>query len=246
MRIMPHIYLVASGRLGCMLTDAWDCNVYLVDCGGEYALIDSGSGRDVEALIQVVREDGLDPRNIRHVLLTHAHADHAGGCAMLRERLKVNIWGSQATAQWVSAGDEAAISLDRARAAGIYPADYQFQACPITHVVEHSMAFTIGTTTFTPIATPGHADGHLSYLVELDGRSCLFVGDLLMCGGRVLLQYAYDCSIPRLGQSLQRLVTLHVDALLPGHLHFCLREGQAHITAAIAYLDRLLVPPSLA
>jgi glyoxylase-like metal-dependent hydrolase (beta-lactamase superfamily II) len=246
MRITQRIAIVGSGRLGFNCTDPFDCNVYLVDCGvGGLALIDAGSGRDTAALLACVRADGFDPQEIRHVLLTHAHADHAGGCAALRQRLGVTVWGSEETARWVSAGDERAISLDAARRAGGYPADYHFAPCPVDGVLADGVPLTIGDQAFLPIATPGHANGHMAFLLHAEGRTCLFAGDLLVCGGEVLLQYTYDCSPLRLGESLLRLSGLAVDALFPGHLHFCLREGQSHIERAADAIRHLLLPRSV-
>jgi glyoxylase-like metal-dependent hydrolase (beta-lactamase superfamily II) len=226
-----------------MLTDPFDCNVYLLDGGDELALVDAGAGRDTDSVLRAVEDCGYDPARIRHVLLTHGHADHAGGCAGLRQRLGAAVWASEETARFVRDGDEQAISLDVARAAGGYPADYRFAACPVNQIVEDGTPFTIGALVITPLATPGHANGHTAYLVNDGERRCLFAGDLLMCGGRVLLQYTHDCSLPLLGASLRRLHGLSVDALFPGHFHFCLREGQSHIEAAIVHLDRLQIPP---
>src|SRR4051794_35767181 len=165
MRITQNIYLVGSGRLGFAMTDMLDCNVYLIDCGGELALIDAGAGRDIDALLDVVRADGLDPSLIRHVLLTHAHGDHAGGCATLHERLGATIWASDEAGGWVRTGDEAAISLDVARAAGGYPQDYHFRACPVEGLVVGGGPFTIGDMGILPVAPPGHAQRHIPYLL---------------------------------------------------------------------------------
>lgn len=247
MQITPQIALVGSGQLGLMLSDRFDCNVYLVDCGGELALIDAGAGRDVERLLHNIRDDGFDPANIRHIVLTHAHADHAGGCAELRARLGCAVWASAKTAQWLRAGDEAAISLDVARAAGIYPPDYQFPPCPVAHVIEDSVPFTISSISFTPLATPGHADDHVSYLAQIGGQACLFAGDLVMADGRVLLQATYDCRPHVLAHSLLRLADtpVPVEAFFPGHLQFRLHDGHASMDAALAYTRKLLLPPSV-
>lgn len=245
MRITPQIALVGSGQLGFDLSDPFDCNVYLIDCGNELALIDAGAGRNAERLIQNVRDDGFDPAHIHHILLTHAHADHAGGCAELYKRLNLDVWASAETAQWVSDGDEQAISLDVARAAGIYPQGYSFQACPVARTVEDGVPFAISNSTITPLATPGHADGHIAYLLSGNQRHSLFIGDLLLCDGRVLLQATYDCRPHVLAQSLLRLADQHIDALFPGHLHFCLHNGQAHIDAANVFTRKLLLPPPI-
>src|SRR5688572_20681828 len=103
------------------MTDDYDCHVYLIDGGDEYALIDAGGGRDRDGLIANVEADGLDPRRLRQLLLTHAHGDHAGGAAALRERLGLTVLASPTAARYVRDGDERAISLDVARVAGAYP-----------------------------------------------------------------------------------------------------------------------------
>jgi hypothetical protein len=41
------------------------------------------------------------------------------------------------------------------------------------------------------------------------------------------------------------LSQLSVDVLLPGHRCFTLRDGQRHIDAAMAALNKLGVPPNL-
>ncbi len=114
----------------------------------------------------------------------------------------------------------------------------------MAQIVQHDVPFTIGARTFLPIATPGHAAGHVSYLVRNDRQSWLFVGDLLLCGGTVLLQHTHDCSIPELGASILRLADLPFDGLFPGHLHFCLRDGRRHVARAAERLRELLIPPS--
>ncbi len=244
MRITPHLAIVASGSLGFYQTDAYDCNVYLIDCGDQLVLIDSGAGRDIDSLLTNIQADGYDPGAIRHLLLTHAHADHAGGCAELHRRLGLSVWGSAETSEWVANADEQAISLDRARLAGGYPPDYRFQACPISGVVHDQQPLTFGTAQFLPLTTPGHANGHLVYLATIDGIRAAFVGDLVLCGGEVLLQHTYDCSPLKLGDSLLRLAAYQIDALFPGHRYFCLKQGNTHLERAASFINRLRLPPN--
>src|SRR5262247_3518580 len=112
MKIADRIHLVGSGQLGFSLTDDFDCHVYLLDGGSECALIDAGGGRDLNAILAQIEADGLDPRQVRKLLLTHAHADHAAGGAGLRERLDLDVLASPTAARYVREGDERAISLD--------------------------------------------------------------------------------------------------------------------------------------
>jgi hydroxyacylglutathione hydrolase len=52
-------------------------NIYLLR-GTSVALVDSGSPGDAEALREALAERGLRPSDVRLVVLTHGHADHAG------------------------------------------------------------------------------------------------------------------------------------------------------------------------
>src|SRR5436190_13120957 len=131
MKIAERIHIVGSGQMGFHFTDDYDCHVYLLDGGDEYALVDAGGGRDVDGILACIAADGLDPRRVRRLLLTHAHADHAAGAAGLRERLGLRVLASPPVARYVRDGDEHAASLDVARRAGGYPADFALPPCPV-------------------------------------------------------------------------------------------------------------------
>ncbi|MBI1878845.1 MAG: MBL fold metallo-hydrolase, partial [Chloroflexi bacterium] len=81
MHIDPNLYLVGSGQLGFDMTNRFDCNIYLCDADGTYILFDAGAGMEVERILDVCRDDGLDLTKINHLFLTHAHTDHGGGTA---------------------------------------------------------------------------------------------------------------------------------------------------------------------
>jgi glyoxylase-like metal-dependent hydrolase (beta-lactamase superfamily II) len=245
MKLAEGIHLVASGLHGCGLTDDFDCHVYLIDCGGESALVDTGAGRDVAAILEVMREDGLDPAAITTILLTHQHADHSGGAAGLRDVLggAPRVLASPHAADLVTRGDEEALSLPAARAAGIYPPDYHYRPCPAQGVLVDGTALSVGETAFRVLDTPGHCRGHVSLLVERHGRLILFGGDAIFAGGQILLQNIPDCSIWEYGQTIARLAQLPVDTLLPGHLAPVLRNGRRHIQMAHASFTGRLLPP---
>src|SRR5208283_3897805 len=131
MRLTDRIYLVGGGFHGFGLSHKLDCHVYLVDGGNEMALIDAGVGLEAERIYANILADGLDIHKLKYILLTHAHADHSGGCRYWKQQFGVQVLASPEAAQFVREGGEAKISLDVAKLAGIYPADYRFQACPV-------------------------------------------------------------------------------------------------------------------
>lgn len=51
---------------------------YLVESGGEYALIETGPGSTLETLRAAIRDAGVDESLIKKVFVTHIHLDHAG------------------------------------------------------------------------------------------------------------------------------------------------------------------------
>lgn len=59
-------------------------NIYLLR-GQSIALVDSGSPGDADALTEALREKGLRPSDVRVVVLTHGHADHAGTARFLQQ-----------------------------------------------------------------------------------------------------------------------------------------------------------------
>jgi hydroxyacylglutathione hydrolase len=245
-RLRGPAYLVGSGSMGFGMTDAYDCHVFLLDGGSELALIDVGAGYSTEALLANVRSDGLRPELIRHVILTHGHADHAGGSARLSKLIPgAKFYAAPVTAQHLREGDEAGVSLDVAKEAGLYPSDYVLERCEITVEVSDGDTIIVGDLECRVIETPGHCDGHISVLLERDGRRFLFAGDVIFHGGTILLQNIHDCRLDAHVASLRKLRSLQIDALLPSHLAFDLTDGQRHIEKGNEALDRLRIPNQL-
>lgn len=243
MKITEHIHLVGSGRFGFDLTHPYDCHVYLLKGGDEYGLIDAGAGIAPELIIERIEEDGIDLARVRHLLLTHAHADHAGGAAWLRKRLDLTVVGSEATSRMVASGDEQAISIDVARRAGAYPEDYRFTACPVDVELGDGDRYRIGDIEVEAIATPGHSSGMLTFVFRDENRVSAFTGDTIFPGGKILLQDIWDCSVQESCRSIERLEALGIDGLYPGHLSFAVDRGHLHVEQAMAYIRQLVPPP---
>ena len=246
MQIDPGVYLVGSGQFGFDMTDTYDCNIYLFDAGATYVMFDIGSGMGIAQILQICECDGLDLDKIDRLFLTHAHSDHGGGAAHLRDHLPVAVTAPKRTAEILEAGDEEAVSLPGARAGGIYPSDYTYRACPVEHALESGEIVEIGNLKIEAIATPGHSHDHHSYLVETPDKRYLVAGDAIFFGGKVILQNTYDCSVPDTNASIERLADFDFEALLPGHLAFSLNRGKRHIEAACTIIRNLGCPPQVA
>ncbi len=247
MKLTDRIYLIGSGEAGWAPTDPLDAQVYLVTTEAGHVVVDAGAGRSVDAITAAARSDGIDPERIAWVLLTHGHGDHAGGAASWRRAVgSVRIAASAEVGGWLATGDEAATSVDRARAAGIYPADYRLEPCEPERVLADGEVLMIGDLAFRTVATPGHAQGHVAFLADIDGAPTLFSGDALFPQGRILLQDTWDCDLHDALRSVERLASLRPERLLAGHLGPVLQGAGGHLEQALARIARLLVPESLA
>lgn len=246
--LTSDVGLVGGGIFGFGLSAPFDCNVYLLDGGDELALVDTGIGGSVgntERLIANLSDAGVDTSRIQHVFLTHYHADHAGGAAEIHDALNVIVHGSPLTAATLESGNEEQISLPAAKAAGLFPEDYTFQACPATGDLIEGARFAVGNLGIEIIETPGHCDGHVSLLVSGSETRYLVQGDVVFFGGEIFLQNVPDCSLQKYADSVSKLSTIEFDAFLPGHLGISLEDGQRHIRAAAEVFGNLLIPKSI-
>ncbi|MBW9271699.1 MAG: MBL fold metallo-hydrolase [Candidatus Thiodiazotropha sp. (ex. Lucinisca nassula)] len=60
---------------------------YLIESEGEAAFIDTGTSNSVPQLMAVLEQKGISPSQVRYVIPTHVHLDHAGGAGNLMSQL---------------------------------------------------------------------------------------------------------------------------------------------------------------
>jgi glyoxylase-like metal-dependent hydrolase (beta-lactamase superfamily II) len=148
-------------------------------------------------------------------------------------------------AEALATADHEATQFGPAKAAGVFPADYDYPACPVDDPLEDGAELRVGRLTVRAVATPGHCAGHRAYLVNGPAGTKLLSGDAVFANGRILLQAIPDCDLGQSIASLRRMAELDFEALLPGHGAISLTGGPGHVAAALAAADRLAVPPNL-
>jgi glyoxylase-like metal-dependent hydrolase (beta-lactamase superfamily II) len=245
MKLTNRIYLVGSGTSGFDLTHNLDCHVYLIDGGDELALVDAGVGLATDEILENIKAEGFSLENVKYLLLTHTHADHAGGAARMKQSLGCDVLVSKDSADFLRNGDERAINLTFGKQAGFYPEDYRFEACEVDRELVEGDIISVGDCQIKVLDTPGHCLGHLAFYFESDERAHLFDGDCIFWGGKILLQNIYDCILQDYVNSIKKLAKLSVDFFLPGHMTFSLKNGQRHIDSAAQAVNKLGVPPNL-
>ncbi len=233
MRITSSIYLVGDTSMG--ITGGGDCHVYLVKGPSGIFLIDAGNGYDTEGLIGSIKAEGFDPTQISHILFTHHHTDHARGAKALRDRFGCQVWISGNTGKYMlEEGNDEELWVNAGIRCGLYSPDFYYIHCPVDHAVQDSEEFDIAGIHIQALNIEGHSPDSICYVMTIDGLRCMFNGDTFYWGGILgMLNYpgsdlrAYHTSLPR-------LKNMGIDALLPGHGLFTVRNGQAIIDAANA------------
>jgi glyoxylase-like metal-dependent hydrolase (beta-lactamase superfamily II) len=129
--------------------------------GKEPALVDCGPSTCIEALERGLGERGLALTDIRHLVLTHIHLDHAGAAGMLVGKhpgLRVHV--SEIGAPHLV--DPSRLERSARR---IYGDDFDFLWGELVPVPEQNVE-TIGDRVLELEAwpTPGHASHHVSFL----------------------------------------------------------------------------------
>jgi metallo-beta-lactamase class B len=231
MQILPGVYLVNGSPYGRHQ------NGYLIHRDGATILIDSGDLEDAETLAEVevnAARWGIHLDQVSHLLLTHAHFDHASHAAELQRR-GIKIVASTATASAIAAGDDKCIG---------YAVQRVFEPCTADVVLVDGQSFTVGELHVRCIPAPGHTDGLVVYELVLDGERLWFTGDLFeaMPAHRwVTLPFTGSPDFDR-GKYIQSLARLlqdpPCDHLLPGHGPAAITHGQRLLE--MAYTEALM------
>ena len=107
-----------------------------------------------ELIVGGMKKLGLDPKNIKYVLISHAHADHIGGAEMLQTRYGARV--VMGGPDWDSVAK--------------YPNRYKTMAPRRDIVATDGMKIALGGATVTVWLTPGHTPGTLSYTFSVLDR----------------------------------------------------------------------------
>lgn len=244
MKITDHLYLVASGKWGFGFTHELDCNVYMIDTGDGLLLIDSGVGLETEKMDQIIESHGFHITDVKKLLLSHYHGDHACGASRIQKASGCEIYAPAKEAKAIEDGDETATSVGPSKG-GLYPADFQYPKSDKVIGLEEGDTVTLGNVTITVHMVPGHSLCDMVMYTKVDGKNCLFTADAVFVCGQVLIQSLYDVSLYPYSCAMKKLTELEVDALLPGHGVFLMENGGAHVKMASDKFQVGLIPPQL-
>ncbi|MCP4541044.1 MAG: MBL fold metallo-hydrolase [Chloroflexi bacterium] len=79
-------------------------NTYLIQTDDGYILVDTGMAGDDKVLEQAISEAGINPQDINLIIITHAHPDHVGSVARMKEITGADVLCHEYAAPLLRAG----------------------------------------------------------------------------------------------------------------------------------------------
>jgi glyoxylase-like metal-dependent hydrolase (beta-lactamase superfamily II) len=203
--IVPHVIELnyqAGRRLGV--------NVYLIDGGGEWALIDVGYDDAVPTIVDLIRDMDFSLSRCKMIIATHADADHIQGLARAKELLKAKVAAHPECVEAIEAGDPI-MTFASIKAQGI---ELPMPTCKIDLTLNEGDRIKIGDVTLEVWLTPGHTRGQLSFKMG----DVLFSGDNIYKDGCVgVIDAHHGSDLRDFVASLKRIQNDDAKLLLPSH-----------------------------
>lgn len=185
-------------------------NVYLIDGGSEFILIDIGFEDSLDTILDLLRKMDFNLSNCKMIIATHADADHIQGSAKARELLKTKIAAHPASVEPIETGDEI-VTYATIKAQGI---EIPMPKCKVDIILNEGDKIQVGDQTLEVWHTPGHTQGQLSFKM----------GNLLFCGDNIykdscvgVIDAHHGSNIPDFITSLKRILEDDSQFLLPSH-----------------------------
>lgn len=204
------IYYVGGAELTAYL---------LVDEQG-MILVNVGMAENVPMVLASIRKLGFDPAELKYLLITQAHMDHAGGAALIQKK----------TGVLVMAG-EADLSLLRSGGLKDYVFGDELPFEPVEKVkgLKDNDIIELGKLKLKTLAIPGHTPGSCGWLLETKQGKVFLQGSISLLDDAELHNNAiYPHAITDFQKTLARLQNLKPDFILPDHMVFAHPKGMGH------------------
>jgi metallo-beta-lactamase class B len=157
-----------------------DVTAFLLTGPEGHVLIDGGYPGTAPMIMESIAGLGFDIADVRVLLNTHAHLDHAGGLAALQEASGAELWVSEGEADVIEAGGAGGPFLGPFRFVTYLPF-FRYPAPRVDHRFMDGAAIRLGPIELTAHVTAGHTPGCTSWTYPVrDGDRELLVVNV--CG----------------------------------------------------------------
>ncbi|MRR35774.1 MBL fold metallo-hydrolase, partial [bacterium] len=219
--IHDGIYMVG----GSSLSHFQDAAVFVMDCGDELVMIDSGAGKGARSIERHIRDIPLDPAKISLLILTHCHVDHIGSAKYFKDSFGCRIACHELDAAAVETGDP------RLTAASWYNTKLPRLEVDLCLRGDQE-TLRAGSGEIHCIHTPGHTPGSMAVYADRGGKRVLFGQDI-----HGPFSHEFNSDIRDWRESMEKLLELRADILCEGH--FGIFRGRERVEKYIRdYLDQ--------
>lgn len=144
--------------------------VLLITAATGDTLIDGGVPRHAQLIEANIRHLGIKLHDIKWILNSHAHCDHAGGLAQLAHDTGAQLIASTADVPLLESGGH-----DDPEYGDRFP----FPSVPVRRTVTDGESLHLGTLVLTAHSTPGHTKGNTTWTwTSCEGQRCLHMVDV--------------------------------------------------------------------
>jgi glyoxylase-like metal-dependent hydrolase (beta-lactamase superfamily II) len=208
-KITNRLYQISLGAV----------NAFVIEDNG-LTLVDTGLPGSTEKIFAALREAGKDPADIKHIILTHLHADHSGNAADIKRQTNARVYAHHTDAQLLEQGISGRpLTLTPGLVNKLI---YQLVIKgPATTVAPVTVEEKLSDGDIIPLLggiqvvhTPGHSAGHMALLLPSEG--VLIAADL--CSHVIGLAYSTLYEDRTLGrQSILKTSNLPFETAVFGH-----------------------------
>src|SRR5271165_3580103 len=185
-------------------------NIYLIDGGNEWLLIDIGYLDTVDEVIELIRRMDFNLSACKMIIATHADADHIQGLSAARDLIKTKVAAHPLTVEPLETGDEI-LTYATIKAQGF---SIPMPRCKVDITIKEGDVIDVGKLKLDVWHTPGHTAGQLAFKMG----NLLFSGDNIYkdsCVGAI--DAHHGSNIPEFLTSLKRIKADDAEFLLPSH-----------------------------
>lgn len=209
-KISNTVYQIDLGAVNC----------FVVEDSTGLTLIDTGYEGDEAKIYRALSDIGRQAADLKQIVLTHLHADHAGAAASIQGKLKIPIYASPTDGALLAEGVSLRANTKTTKGLlnkilkKLFVKDIQTIQVPDTiNYVADGQVLPLGKGIEVHF-TPGHSAGHMSLLVKAD--QLLIAGDI--CANNVDLSPSIVNEDLEVGlKTLQQLKVIDFDKACFGH-----------------------------
>ena len=203
-RIISNIHYVGTNDLAC----------YLITTPAGHILIDTGFEESAPIVRANIQALGFNLQDIKIILSSHAHYDHVGGHADMKQATGARVYAS--------AGD--AVLLESGGTKSFHPLK-PFKPVKVDKILKDGEVVRLGGTELTAHLTPGHTEGNTAWTTTVTGPGkqydVVWVGSMSINPGVHMVNFAPWPDIAKVyASSFQKLKALHCDVFLGPHANF--------------------------